>query len=301
MTRGRFGFFIGEALRSLRTNFATTLAATVTVLIVLYLVGVGISLGSYVYNYTETVKKDLTLRVFLDDKAPQADKIAVGNLLRKDSRINRDTIEFVSKREAFLRMQQRLGKGADVLEYVPPGTFPASWEAKAVDANDLSAIAADLRGVRGLEQASGQENPKYGGQTSDRVLRVAGAIEVVIALVALTLVVAAVLLIGNTIRLSIFARRREVEVMKLVGATNWFVRWPFMLEGVICGALGALAATFLLLLSGRGLQRVLDEEVFEGGGTGSINLMGLAIILLVAGLSLGAAGSGLTMRKFLRV
>ncbi len=302
MSRGRVGFFLGEALRSLRTNLATTLAATVTVLIVMYLAGVGISLGSYIYNYTETVKRDLTLRVFLDDKATQGQKIDVGQRLRADDRVDPDTVEFVDKQEAFLRMQEQLGKGSEVLEYVPPGTFPASWEARARDSDDLPAIAAALKGVKGLEKpAPGQPNPNYGSQTTERVLRVAGAIEAVIALVALVLLVASVLLIGNTIRLSIFARRREVEVMKLVGATNWFVRWPFMLEGIICGAVGALAAVLLLVVSNRALQRAFDDGVFGGEGTGSISLVLLAAILIAAGLALGAAGSGLTMRKFLRV
>ncbi len=302
MSRSRFGFFAVEALRSLRTNFATTLAATVTVLIVLYLAGVGISLGSYIYNYSENVKRDLTVQVFMADKATGPQKFAVGQKLRKDPRVDVATVEFVNKQDAYLRMKERLGEGSEVLGYIPPGTFPASWEAKARDADDLPAIAASFAGLGGLEAAApGLPNPNYGDETTDRVLRVAGAIELVIALVALVLVVAAVLLIGNTIRLSIFARRREVEVMKLVGATNWFVRWPFMLEGIICGAIGALAAVLLLLLSSEALQRAFDDGVFDGGETGSINLALLAVILLLSGLGLGALGSGLTMRKFLRV
>ena len=302
MRGNRFGFFAVEALRSLRTNLATTLAATVTVLIVLYLAGVGISLGSYIYNYTENVKSDLTVQVFLSDKATDKQRFAVGQKLRKDPRVNPETVEFVNKQDAYLRMKERLGEGSEVLGYIPPGTFPASWEAKARDANDLPAIAASLAGVGGLLPAEPNlPNPNYGNETTDQVLRVAGAIELVIALVALVLVVAAVLLIGNTIRLSIFARRREVEVMKLVGATNWFVRWPFMLEGIICGAVGALAAVLLLLASSRALQRAFDNGVFDGGETGSINLALLAGILILAGLALGAIGSGLTMRKFLRV
>ncbi len=117
------------------------------------------------------------------------------------------------------------------------------------------------------------------------------------------LAIAAVLLIGNTIRLSIFARRREVEVMKLVGATNWFVRLPFMIEGMVCGVAGAILAAILLALS---YQTLLADRVQStmGGSTGAPEAIAfplLVLLLIVAGLGIGALGSGLTMRRFLKV
>jgi cell division transport system permease protein len=118
---------------------------------------------------------------------------------------------------------------------------------------------------------------------------------------AVVLTIAAVLLIGNTIRLSNFARRREVEVMKLVGATNWFVRWPFMLEGMICGFIGSVLAVGLLLVSYRSLLENRFENEFSSSDVGALEFQALAVILLIAGVALGAAGSGLTMRRFLRV
>src|SRR5207244_112732 len=144
--------------------------------------------------------------------------------------------------------------------------------------------------------------PDYGSTISDRVLHTAGVIEAVIATVAVVLAIAAVLLIGNTIRLSIFARRREVEVMKLVGATNWFVRWPFLFEGMICGLIGSVGAVIALLISDQALSGWLHGD---GGATsGSASALAfwqIAGLLVIAGIGLGAAGSGLTMRKFLRV
>ena len=115
--------------------------------------------------------------------------------------------------------------------------------------------------MKGLEPPTDElPNPDYGARTADKVLSTAGVIEAVIAGIAVVLGIAAVLLIGNTIRLSIFARRREVEVMKLVGATNWFVRWPFMLEGMICGVFGAIGAAIVLLHLVRGPARLLRDE-----------------------------------------
>ena len=134
------------------------------------------------------------------------------------------------------------------------------------------------------------------------MLSTARTIGLVPGALGVVLTIAAVLLIGNTIRLSIYARRREVEVMKLVGATNWFVRWPFMLEGMICGLVGSVLAVGLLLVSYRSLlENRFEDDFTASSDVGALDFQMLALILLVAGVALGAAGSGLTMRRFLRV
>ena len=118
---------------------------------------------------------------------------------------------------------------------------------------------------------------------------------------AVLLVIASVLLISNTIRLSLFSRRREVEVMKLVGATNWFVRGPFMLEGLICGVAGALLAIFFLVV---GKAVALPAIMPHLSGDAEVHALAfplVALVLLGSGLALGAVGSGLTIRRFLRV
>jgi cell division transport system permease protein len=113
--------------------------------------------------------------------------------------------------------------------------------------------------------------------------------------------VSSALLIANTIRLSIFSRRREIEVMKLVGATNWFVRGPFMLEGLICGVAGSLAAVLLLLIGkAMVLERVSDRFDFASG-IDAWSFPVIALIIVLVGLTVGAVGSGLTIRRFLQV
>ncbi len=156
--------------------------------------------------------------------------------------------------------------------------------------------------MAGVERKDGV---KYGGQTADRFLRNTSIIEGVVGALILLLAVAAVLLIANTIRLSIFARRREIEVMKLVGATNWFVRLPFMLEGMLCGLGGALLSIVLL----GGAYRLLLSKWLSTSSSDTISVQSahsmpfwlIAVVLLAAGTALGAVGSGLTMRRFLRV
>jgi cell division transport system permease protein len=115
------------------------------------------------------------------------------------------------------------------------------------------------------------------------------------------LVLASLLLVGNTIRLSIYARRREVEVMQLVGATNWFIRWPFVVEGIVCGLIGGLVAVMILFL---GKETVLDPladsfDIVTSAAT--IGFAKLALVLLCAAMAVSAIGSALTLRRFLRV
>lgn len=134
------------------------------------------------------------------------------------------------------------------------------------------------------------------------MLKTAGTITLVLLGMGVVLAIAAVLLIGNTIRLSIFARRREVEVQKLVGATNWFVRLPFMIEGMICGVAGAIGAAVLLAVSYQTLLADRVESAMSGSGSpNAIAFPLLVVLLILAGLGIGALGSGLTMRRFLQV
>jgi len=299
----RWNFFVVEAFRSLRQNLATTLAACVTVLVVMFIAGIGLALGSWLFSYTDKVRNDVTIKAYLKNDATDQQVAALQsrlNTLKDEGQIT--TFAYVSKDEALERMRERLGRNSPILNLALGNPLPASFEIKAANPDDTAAIAGDLRGAKGLQASRpNQENPDYGSKQADRVLDTARTIGLVLGGLGVVLTIAAVLLIGNTIRLSIFARRREVEVMKLVGATNWFVRWPFMLEGMICGFVGSALAVGLLLVSYRSLLENRFNDDFTTSDVGALDFQVLALILLAAGVALGAAGSGLTMRRFLRV
>jgi cell division transport system permease protein len=300
----RWNFFVVEAFRSLRQNLATTLAACVTVLVVMFIAGIGLALGSWLWSYTDNVRNDVTIKAYLRNDATQQQVAALQSRLKQlkdDNQI--ESFIYVSKDDALQRMRERLGENSPILDLALGNPLPASFEIKASNPDDTAAIAADLQGTKGLQaDRPGQPNPDYGDKQADRVLSTARTIGLVLGALGVVLTIAAVLLIGNTIRLSIFARRREVEVMKLVGATNWFVRWPFMLEGMICGLIGSVLAVALLLVSYRSLlENRFQDDFTASSNVGALDFQVLALILLVAGVALGAAGSGLTMRRFLRV
>src|SRR5258707_9377358 len=148
----------------------------------------------------------------------------------------------------------------------------------------------------------GVQKIAQGKRLTSFVLRLAHVIASVSLIGAVLLGIASTLLIGNTIRLSIFSRRREIEVMKLVGATNWFVRGPFMIEGLLCGFAGALLAIFFLILGKAVALPAISYHGFKDApDVHALAFPFTALILLGTGLALGAIGSGLTLRRFLRV
>ena len=176
--------------------------------------------------------------------------------------------------------------------------LPASFDIVPSKGEDTEAIALGIQKAK----LAAVDEVTWGKEVSKRILALARGIQIVFLIAIIVLLVASTIDIANTIRLSIFARRREVEVMKLVGATNWFVRGPFMLEGLLTGLVGSLAAILLLFL-GRELAvpSILPNNSSSSAEVQALPFMWTSLILLAVGLGIGALGSGLTLRKFLRV
>jgi cell division transport system permease protein len=288
----RLRLIVGESLRSLGANLSTTLAATMTVLIGMFLLGLFIALGTWVVSWSDHVKNQLEVKVFFVNDVSAKQVNTLRNWLATDQRVKE--YDFISRSEALKRMQKRYPQ---LVENLASNPLPASYEVTPRRAEEVKALSADIR----AQHFPGVERVKDGQQTSKRILQVARVIEVIFLVAVIVLLVASTLLIANTIRLSIFARRREIEVMKLVGATNWFVRGPFMLEGLICGAAGSIAAILLLLL---GKEVVLPSILGHIETTSDVRALAFsatALILVLVGLGVGAVGSGLTLRRFLRI
>ena len=289
---------LAESIRSLRASLSTTFAATMTVLIAMFLLGVSIALGSWVVSWSNHVKKDVQVKAFFCTEHTCATDVTdqqVGNVqryLESDPRVKE--AKFVSKAEALEIMRERSPELVKDLTYNP---LPDAFEVQPNRAEDVELIAADLR----AQQFAGVEKVDFGRATARRIIRVGQVISIIFFGVVILLLAASGLLIANTIRLSIYARRREIEVMKLVGASNWFVRGPFMLEGLFTGLAGAMLAVILLLLGKEIALPAILGRVDADSDVQALAFAWTALILLGLGLLLGAAGSGLTLRRFLRV
>jgi len=214
--------------------------------------------------------------------------------LESDARIKPDGVVFVSKAEALQEMQR---KYPDLTENLPGNPLPASFRITPKRGEDVPAIGEELQNAR----LAGVDKINWGKKESRDVLRVARVIEAFFLAAVVVLLIASTLLIANTIRLSIFSRRREIEVMKLVGATNWFVRGPFMLEGLICGFIGSIAAIMLLMLGREFVLARITDKVDSPPDVQALAFGLNALALIGVGLLVGAVGSGLTLRRFLQV
>ena len=288
----RFKLVISEAVRSIGANLSTSIAATMTVLIGMLLLGLSIALGSWVVSWSDHVKSQLEVKVFFVEGVAPKQVNTVERHLAKDERIKE--YQFVSKTEALRRMKK---KYPQLTANLPSNPLPASFEVTPRNAEDVKVIAADLR----AQKFGGVEKVKDGQQTSERILQVGKWIWVVFLVMVIVLLIASVILIANTIRLSIFSRRREIEVMKLVGATNWFVRGPFMLEGLLCGLVGSIAAVFLLFLGKEIALPAILGQIDTTDDVRALSFGATALALMAVGLGVGALGSGLTLRRFLKV
>jgi cell division transport system permease protein len=291
---------LSEAVRSIGANISTTVAATMTVLIGMFLLGLVIAFATYARSWSDDVKSGLVVKVFHDRDATPKQVNAVRVLIEKDPRVDKNQIEFVSAAEGLRRMrEERPDLFSSSLPYNPLG--PA-WTVYPTRAEYVDEIAAGLgTGSKVNPYPLGVHQVTFGEEKAKRILKVANIINAIFGIAVLVLLSAAAILIANTIRLSIFARRREIEVMKLVGATNWFVRGPFMLEGLICGLVGSLLAVVLLFVSKEAALPSLLPRLTSDPDVQALAFWLNAFILLGLGLLLGAAGSGLTLRRFLRV
>ena len=290
----RWRFFFREALASIRSNAATTIAVTVTVLIVTFLLGIFVTTAWWVYHYAVGVRNEVTVKLYLPPAyaTGAAKRGQVANQVKKLPYVK--SFRYVSP-SAAARMLSPPQRAA--LHSIP-NPLPPAFYVKLTDANQAAATAAAAQDISAVHNCGSPPCVTYGKKITDRVLNTLKYILYFVFGLMLLLGIAAVVLIQNTIRLSIFSRRREIEVMKLVGATNAFVRLPFMLEGMLTGMLGAVGALVLLAA----VYVTLDG--YDRGLTDPARLVGVPLLvamLAMFGLLLGAFGSGITLRRFLRV
>jgi cell division transport system permease protein len=295
--------FFREALRSIRANAAISVAATVTALIAVFILGAFIPSFMYVRSAVDAQTAKVDVDVYIADTAtvPQVNALREKlDGLRTDGTVA--AVTYVSKDDALRIMKERL-RDPSVLDELPSNPLPAKFNVQPTEAENADVIVAAVTNDPALDPTEGIVYPE---STADRLLTAAKFVQWAGFVLIGILLLAAVLLIGNTIRLSIFARRREVEVMRLVGATNWFIRWPFMIEGVICGLVGAVVAVGMLWgikvgvvdAWAAGADTALTKT---GSAAGTIAFPLLTLVLVGAGALLGAVGSGITLRRFLKV
>ena len=291
----RIAFNVREALRSVRRNAAPSFAALATVLVTMLVVGVFIPTVEVTNDAANTVRSRLIVDVFMRTSATPADEARVRSELLAVPHVK--TVQYESKAQAY---KQQVAENPAAYSLLSANPLPDTFHVIPTSAGYVLAIRRALTPGGGVIDPAIQSVSNKKSYTK-RALELTSAVKWGGLAFAVLLTIASILLIANTIRLSLYARRREVEVMKLVGATDWFIRWPFVIEGVIVGAAGGLLAIVVLAIA----KVALLDPLFSGWALVSqirtIAFPALVAVLLAASAAVSAVGSGLSLRRFLRV
>jgi len=297
----RLGFFFREALRSMSRNAVPSFAAMASVLVTVLVLGVFIPVVQATTGAANDVRGRVLVNVYLRTNATQADMQRVRRLLAE--RVDYvGQVEYVSKRRALAEQRRRYPEAYDLLGSNPlPDTFRVTPDRPDNALRLRNALEPSAPGGGRTTIDPAIDTVKNSRDDTQKILVATRVVKLTTGLLAGLLVVASILLVSNTIRLSLFSRRREVEVMKLVGATDWFIRWPFVIEGIVLGALGGALAIALLLVGKVALLDPLIEQFSLLAAPNTIHFGILATLLLIAAVAVSATGSGLSLRRFLRV
>ncbi|HET7048776.1 MAG TPA: permease-like cell division protein FtsX [Solirubrobacteraceae bacterium] len=293
----RFGFFLREAVRAMRRNAAPSFAALATVLVTMLVLGVFIPIVQATNGAANSVRSRVEVDVYLKTTAKPADVARVRSELLGVPHVK--TVQLVTKQQAYA---QQVKQDPQAYQLLGSNPLPDTFHVIPDNPGNVLVVRNSLTpGGTGKPLDPAIENVSNKKSDTQKILEVTNLVTITAAVLTVLLTLASVLLIANTIRLSLYARRREVEVMKLVGATDWFIRWPFVIEGVFVGALGALLAIFVLGVTKVALLDPLANHWTLIAAPRTIAFSALVAVLLGAAVLVSAVGSGLSLRRFLRV
>lgn len=287
----KVGYFLHEATTNLRRNKLMTVAAILTAAVSLLLLGGVLTLGDFVSSITREIESRVEVSVFLTDSITDAQQTDVRSTLEGLDVVK--DVKYISKEQAFKEFKQLYRDQPALWENIDADVLPASFRVELADPERVEVIRSKLDRNPAVEEIADQR------ETVQRLVRFTDLLRTFSVVMIVVLLGAAVLLISNTTQLAIYARRREIEIQKLVGATNWFVRLPFMLEGIAAGVAGAVIALFLLAV-GKSVARSqfpvwIPTTALHGLAVGQ------TLWLVILGITVGALGSAVAVRRFLEV
>jgi cell division transport system permease protein len=297
----RLGFCLREAFRALRRSAAPSFAAMLTILITALVLGVFIPVVQATTGTANEVRSRVVVDVFVKAGATDTEKAQLRSSLIGLPNVK--SVQYISRDQALAKMRVQ---NKDAFALLGSNPLPDSFRLTPDNPDGVHAI---VDGLAPRDPATGVRKPRLASidevrnreQDTNRILSATSLVKAVTAGLAILFVLASIALVANTIRLSIFARRREVEVMKLVGATNWFIRWPFVIEGMIVGLIGGAVAVLLLTIGKQTFVDPLSHKFALLAAPNTIDFGLLVALLLGACVAVSALGSGLTLRRFLRV
>jgi cell division transport system permease protein len=289
------GFFLREALKNIRLNLLMSITAITTTFICILVLGVGLLVSSHVEGIIGSVREDVGVEAFIPPGTSEDEAVRIIDDVESWPEVS--SVNYVSEEEALETFKETFADRPEVYEGIDPGVLPASLQIQLDDPAAADEVAQRLREEHGFTD----ENLSYPQQTIDRLNKVTSAMIWGLYGATILFLISSVLLISNAIRLSIFARRKEIEVMKLVGASDPFVRTPFVFEGLVQGLIGAgLAALTVVWLNFLFVDWSRDALPFVPIRGDAVDTILILAVLVVVGVAIGVIGSFLSVTRFLR-
>ncbi len=295
----RISYFSRETLVSLRRNVLMTVAGIATVAVSLALFGGILMLSKWVDHGTERIKGGVTLEIFMKVDASKQQIADIQSELDADKKSGGTVKSYrhLNKEDAYTEFKRIFRRNPDLVNSIRASDLPESFRVAPTKAELTDVVQGEFRTKQGVESV---ETP---GDALKGLIDVTNTVRLIFIAISLVLLASSLFLIVNTIRLATFARRREIEVMKLVGASNWFVRIPFIAEGMVQGLVGAgLAIIAVLCLKHFGFDQAFNDpkSFFADFFVTTGDATWIAFLVLVIGMGIGVIGASIGLRRFLR-
>ena len=292
------GYLIGEGFSNVFKNKKSTGASLVIMCATMIIFGVFLILGENINHFVDNLKADQGFSVFIKVDATQEEIDKVGEQIRAIDGVN--TVDFVSKDDALNIMRERLKDTKGVLDGFDKELLKTSYTVTVTDLSKSKDIQNQINGIENVAKIESSD------ETVAALVNIANGIRIVTGVILLLLIIISVFIISNTIKLTVHARRKEISIMKYVGATNSFIRWPFVVEGMIIGIIASLISIVIV----GGAYNFIANEVVNADFMQMINgslvsfqdmLSSIIIVYMLLGIGIGALGSIISMRKYLKV
>ena len=300
-----FGYFLRESLQGFTRNLSTTLGSIITIFLSLLIIGVFLVAGVMVENLVSSVENEVTITAYVADDAQQSDIDRVMDSVRGMSDVQ--SVSFTTKEQALENFSNSISNAEIIEQLDGQNPLPASIDVELSDPQMVESVASQLEGNSTYQRIC--EDPenvgdsiKYGQATVERLFQVTNYVRYIGLALIILLIFIALVFINNTIRLAILARRKEIAIMRLVGASNGFIRGPFLMEGAIHALIGSvLAVVIIQLLRMFAIPRLQDSLQFLSFDVTGTTYVLIYVALVGAGLIIGLIGSALAMRRYLKV
>lgn len=292
-------YLIGEGFRNVFKNKKSTFSAILVMCISMLVFGLFFIIGENVNHVMNTVESSQEIQVFIKNDATDDEIKTVGEQIKAIEGVNKVT--FVSKDEALEIMQNKVGEKSYLLEGYEENNFlPASYKVTLTDLKLASQVESQINELDNIKKITSSN------ETITKLIGIANGVRIVTAAILIALIVGSIFIIANTIKLTVYARRKEISIMKYVGATNSFIRWPFIVEGIIIGIISAAIS----VLAVGGAYKVVATKLLESSLVNSLGITLVSfgdmfsmiiLVYLCLGIGIGVIGSSLSMRKYLEV